>query len=375
VAERVLLERAALPAGVWSLEERTDGTFVVTSALRAVGRDGGVVPYPGRFDFVHFGRNGGVIERRSALVPVELVTRVGSTDGVGVVWLTGGALVHWVETRTRTEANGETVASARILVSFVTAQVPKPVPPPPPQELVACERCSLRLDSAITAEGALLVYARTEVLGGASGLGGRSDGTLTFAAFGGDGRLRATGPLAWAENTTAFRLSPTKAGTLVVAGSRVARLGDDGVLQDGPYPLPAVGAGVVVAAAAPRERDMTVAWAAGAADGGAGPTGVGADIWVAHYTGLSLGLPRRATSAAGVRAVAFEEAQGFGVLTTDNKVSYASWLRPSGEKRGGDVRLGDDEGLHYLRFEGQRLLDVSSSAAGIVEREVQCDER
>ena len=34
--------------------------------------------------------------------------------------------------------------------------------------------------------------------------------------------------------------------------------------------------------------------------------------------------------------------------------------------------MGDDEGAHYLRFDGPRLLDVTSTSQGIVEREVQC---
>ncbi|NOU34783.1 MAG: hypothetical protein HOO96_43385, partial [Polyangiaceae bacterium] len=117
---------------------------------------------------------------------------------------------------------------------------------------------------------------------------------------------------------------------------------------------------------------LTAAWAAGNLDGGGAPTGLGLDIWVAHYTGSSLGQPRRATSASGPRAVAFDEAQGFGVLSVEGKVSYLSWLLPNGDKRGGDIRMGDDEGAHYLRFDGPRLLDVTSTAQGIVEREVQC---
>ncbi len=361
VAERVLLARPG--AGVWSLEERTDGTLIVTSALRATLRDGGPLPYPGRFDFVHLDASGALLERRSALVPNELVTRVGSSDGVGVVWLSGGALVHWVELETRTEPNGENVVRSRIRVSFVTARVPKPVPPPPPVDLVACERCTLRLDSSITADGALLVYARTETTAAARG----GDASLAFAAFDGEGALRASGPMPWA-NGASFRLQPSRTGTLVLAGTRVGRVGVDGALLDGPYPIPS---GSAVVAARP-EHDLTAAWAAGNVDGGGAATGIGLDIWVAHYTGSTLGLPRRATSASGPRAVAFDEAQGFAVLSVDGKVSYLSWLAPNGDKRGGDVRMGDDEGTHYLRFDGPRVLDVTSTGVGIVEREVQC---
>lgn len=362
VAERVLLPRPG--AGVWSLEERVDGTLIVTSALRATLRDGGALPYPGRFDFVHLDASGAEIERRSALVPTELVTRVGSSDGVGVVWLPGGALVHWVEVENRTEPNGENVVRSRIRVSFVTARIPKPVPPPLPVDLVSCERCTLRLDSSITADGALLVYARTDITAAARG----GDGTFSFAAFDGQGALRASGPLPWAGVGSSFRLQPTRTGTLVVAGTRAGRMGPDGALLDGPFPLPSSGA---VLAARP-EHDLAAAWAAGNLDGGGAPTGMGLDIWVAHYTGSSLGQPRRATSASGPRAVAFDEAQGFGVLSVEGKVSYLSWLLPNGDKRGGDVRMGDDEGAHYLRFDGPRLLDVTSTSQGIVEREVQC---